>query len=111
MLYKLATRDDGLPGDERVQHSLLRATAHSVCNVTDRQVEHGEGAISTPFVTLVCVLCEAMTVVGIAHLLCIWQASAPCPAWTVSCVTGQLPQAALLGEPHTAPGKTGTAHR
>ena len=40
MLYKLAARDDGQPGDERVQYRIIRATAHSVCNVTDRQVEH-----------------------------------------------------------------------
>ena len=111
MLYKLVARDDGLPGDERVQHSLLLATAHSVCNVTDSQVEHGGGAFSAPFVTLVCVLCEAMTAVGIAYLLCSWQAPTPCPARAASCVTGQSPRVALPGGPHTAPGKTGTAHR
>ena len=72
MLYKLAARDGGPLGDERVQHSLLLSTAHSVCHVTDSQVEHEGGAISAPFVTLLWVLCEAMTAVGIAYLLCIW---------------------------------------
>jgi hypothetical protein len=111
MLYKLAARADGLPGEERVQHRIILATAHSVCNVTDSQVEHAGGAITASFVTLVCVLCEAMTAVGIAHLLCIWQAPAPCPARAASCVTGQSPRVALPGGPHSAPGKIGTAHR
>src|SRR5262245_23586409 len=68
MPKNLAVRDDALSGDKPVRRSPLLHTSHTVCCVSDSQVEQGADAASTPAAALVSVLSESMTAVGIAHL-------------------------------------------